>query len=519
MKLATPPPFGVLGLVGNTPGETVFPHDLIGATVRGRYRLDAVEHRGSGAVVFRATHLGHGRPVALKIRAPEATPEHSRAFERAATLGAELEHGRLPRLLDRGETEDGLPFVVMEWLEGTTLRAHRGGIEPTRAVKLIAQVLHGLRYLHAREITHANLCPDNLFLAETNASEGQMKILDLGDAMVGGSTGSITLSGLLSGRPGYVAPDQITGADFDHRADLYALGVVFYELLVGASPWPTQDAEELLDYQVGHSIPALPSALAAFDPLVQRLAARDPTDRFASAAAALEALEDCVLGNTRPRADMPTTDDPSSTPPRRTMTLRRGIILGTALGLTAIAATILIDRLTSEADPPPPAVATTHLAAPPVATSKPNLVPAPASPAPSMPVEPTQPAPPARAAVVPPAIDDDGSPDPATTSDTSPPAASNKPRRRRRDATPVAKPSSTPEAAAAEPAPPPTDDDPSADAPVTEPATPSTTAPAAPDPAAPDPAAPLAEPAPAQAGALLEAPAHRGPSADVLLGG
>ena len=316
------------------------------------------------------------------------------------------------------------------------------------------------------------------------------------------------------------------GRDVDHRADLYALGVVFYELLVGTSAWTTRDPEELLEHQISRSIPALPSALARFDALVQRLAARDPTDRFPSAGAALEALEQCVLGGGAalvdpvwPRPDAKPDTEPAPIP--QGLSMRKAMWMGLALGAAVIAGVIAVDHYDLLADDTSPAstgsaiaVATT-----PVAADRPAQ-PVARGPVPTATVtasdEPT-PAPTVAEVPAPPQPDSPSALPAEAEAQPEPPAhqpprsRASKSSRRKGTRRPVAEPSEPPPPTeAAAPAGP--------DSGESEPAVESPPPPTEPEPASADPT-PLVEPAAAEAtGGLIQAPTARRPSSDALLG-
>lgn len=290
MNIAAPPPHGVLAVVGDS--VPAFPANLLGTSVRGRYRLDRIEYELADSVVFEAKSLRTGGTVSLRLAAPDPHDEGSRTVERKGELLASLDHERVPRLLDRGMTEDGLAYLATEYVEGRPLTQ---SADAAAAVRIIAQALDALHYLHTKQLVHGNLSPDS-FVVTGSSDRSQLKLVDLPDATTVGRDNSVAVSDLTAGAPGYMSPEQIVGDVADARTDLYALGVIFYELLTGQPAWGSNDPEEVVEIQLTRSLPSLPPEAAAYDPFLQRLSARDATDRYSSAVVALDALEAAFLG-------------------------------------------------------------------------------------------------------------------------------------------------------------------------------------------------------------------------------
>lgn len=290
MNIAAPPPHGVLAVVGDS--DPAFPANLLGTTVRGRYRLDRIEYELADSVVFEAKSLRTGATVNLRLAAPDPQEEGSRNVERKGERLAALDHERIPRLLDRGMTEDGLAYLATEYVEGRSLTQPA---DAAAAVRMIAQALDALQYLHTKQLVHGNLSPDS-FVVTGSPDQSQLKLVDVPDATTVGRDNSVAVSDLTSGAPGYMSPEQIVGDVADARTDLYALGVIFYELLTGQPAWNSNDPEEVVEIQLTRSLPSLPPEASAYDPFLQRLSARDATDRYSSAVVALEALQAAFLG-------------------------------------------------------------------------------------------------------------------------------------------------------------------------------------------------------------------------------
>jgi eukaryotic-like serine/threonine-protein kinase len=267
------------------------------------YRAQAALGAGSMGLVVAAEHPQLGR-VALKILLPEyagrADLEDRMRLE--FEMLARLTHPNVVRLLDHGQTAAGLPFLVLEYLEGITLHAAlkaRGRLTPAEALAIAREALHGLAAIHAAGVIHRDLKPANLFLA---GPESTVKILDFGVAKpVGSARGSApllapTAPGLAVGTPRYLSPEQIRGRLVDGRADLYAMGLCLYAMLTGRGPF--DHFESLDEVMRAHLdlIPPLPSREAPevprwLDRVVRKALAKRPDDRFASAAEFAAALD------------------------------------------------------------------------------------------------------------------------------------------------------------------------------------------------------------------------------------
>lgn len=286
----------------------------------GSYTL--LEPLGSGGMgeVYRALDPRLGREVAIKVLPDHLAdkPQARSRFEREVRAVAALSHPNLLVLYDVG-TERGVLFAVTELLEGETLatRLDRGPLPWRRAIELGAEIADGLAAAHAKGVIHRDLKPANLFLT----TDGRIKILDFGLALVrrqqpvlvaaDGQPVSETRSfeGTVVGSQGYMSPEQASGETVDHRADLFALGCVLYELVTGTKPFLRPTFAASLAALLGPDPPAMstlvPGAPAALDAVVARALRKDPVERIASAtelAAALRALASTPSGiAARPR--------------------------------------------------------------------------------------------------------------------------------------------------------------------------------------------------------------------------
>ncbi len=267
-------------------------HSLVpGAVLRDRYRLDSELGRGGMGIVFRATDLDLMREVAVKVL--PATPSWSDARERLlreARAAAALNHPHIVAVHDIGDAQ-GMPFFVMELVSGPRLSAARSLSLP-RIVEIATQVCAALEHAHANSIVHRDLKPDNLLLSSYEETSN-VKLADLGLALPT-SVERISRAGIILGTASYMAPEQALGQTVDGRADLYALGVVLYELTTGRLPFTGHDALEVVSQHV-HAPVVPPRAIRSdlprsIETLILRLLAKDPAARFQSATEVKEAL-------------------------------------------------------------------------------------------------------------------------------------------------------------------------------------------------------------------------------------
>lgn len=275
----------------------------IGRILAGRYALERVIGRGGMGFVFEAKHLAVGRQVAVKILRPDMArnAEAVTRFHREARAAASIGHPRIVEVFDFGHTDDGA-YLVMELLQGDDLAAlirAKGPLPVARAVALTRQIADGLRAAHARGIVHRDLKNGNVFVTQREGRDA-IKILDFGvsKAFALDDDGPSTHQGTLVGTPHTMAPEQgLDGRSVDHRADLYALGCMLFEMLTGELPFTGQTAVEVL-YKHVHEAPRRPSSLRtdaviphALDDLVMRLLAKDRERRPRDAQAVLDVLD------------------------------------------------------------------------------------------------------------------------------------------------------------------------------------------------------------------------------------
>ena len=260
-----------------------------------RYQLDRSLGNGGMGEVFEATDLTLHRSVAVKLLSPSLVQdEPARArFLREARALAQVNSPHVVAVYDAGEDAER-PYLVMELVEGTTLEhelERAGRLEPPRAVAIAKDIASGLASAHEQGIVHRDVKPSNVFLTPSDAA----KIGDFGIARLERPDATLTLTGQTFGSPPYVAPEQATGGKVDARADLYSLGCVLFQMLVGRRPFSGDDAVSLV-YQHVHTTPPRvdslhPEVPVALGDLVAGLMAKDPDDRPDSAEEVRRALE------------------------------------------------------------------------------------------------------------------------------------------------------------------------------------------------------------------------------------
>jgi len=274
-------------------------------TLRGKYLLEDRLGEGGMAVVWRARHLLVERTVAIKMLRPEVArlPNVPQRFVQEARAAWLIDHPNVVSVLDVDVDDDGTPFIVQELLDGEDLEAHLarvGPLTPAALVALVAPALDALAAAHARGVIHRDLKPSNVFLART--SRGLMpKLLDFGISRIASDDARMTSTGVVMGTPAYMAPEQVhSPKKVDSRADLWAFGVMCYELLSGKLPFDGESPGELLvkictcePRPLSEAVRGVPLALEA---LVMACLRRDPAARPASAGALYEQLRALEAG-------------------------------------------------------------------------------------------------------------------------------------------------------------------------------------------------------------------------------
>lgn len=262
-----------------------------GTVIDGRYRIGTLLERGSMGVVFEALHVHLDEPVALKfLSRPDGAETSFRSrFLREAKVTAQLRGRNIVRTTDFGVDDSGRPFLVMEMLQGESLRAvlKKSGAMPIAvAVDYAVQVCTGLAEAHRRGVVHRDLKPANLFITTDVDGSDLVKIVDFGLSKLRFTNEDLTGEGTLLGSPRYMAPEQVTGAEStDERADIWSLGAVLYEMLAGAPPFrASSPAKLVLQVAAATDIVPLdverPEVAPALRDVIMGCLARDPTRRI-----------------------------------------------------------------------------------------------------------------------------------------------------------------------------------------------------------------------------------------------
>ncbi|MEM9073514.1 MAG: protein kinase [Myxococcota bacterium] len=343
----------------------------IGEVLEERYRLD--DHLGEGGVgwVFRATHLKLGSEVAIKML-QERFSEHSMMrprFVREAKALAALKHPHIVTITDFSFSRDR-PYIVMELLDGRSLReviTEDGPLAPERARRIVMRILDALAFAHDLGFVHRDLKPDNIFLLDLPNDDSFPKLLDFGFVKLTSTDSAettvdvLTRSGIAFGTPAYMSPEQATGGSADARSDLYSLGIVLYEMLVGRRPFEGT-LPEIVRQHLTAPIPYFEDRDAAaretpeLRELFERALAKEPDGRFADAKAmrnAAKALPSPFLRSGELRDATVSGEAPTVAAVPHSKRTQRGSIWGTlgalllfvgvvggVAGLVAVAATM-----------------------------------------------------------------------------------------------------------------------------------------------------------------------------------
>jgi serine/threonine protein kinase len=284
---------------------------LIGETLDGRYYVQRKLGEGGMGVVFAVKHAVIERPLAIKVLKKEVMRDAAviQRFIQEAKAASRIGHPNIVDVTDFGKTPDGMTYSVMELVDGTTLskvNKSAAPLPPERAVRIAAQIARALAAAHAKGIVHRDLKPENVFLVDRDGRPDFVKIVDFGIAKVQPLEGvaegpRLTRAGSVFGTPEYMAPEQASGrGDTDHRVDVYALGVILYEMLVGKVPLKGESMIRTIAMQMLEPITPptkvnpdlnIPPALEA---IVMKALAKKRDDRYSTMSDMLAALEDIL---------------------------------------------------------------------------------------------------------------------------------------------------------------------------------------------------------------------------------
>jgi serine/threonine-protein kinase len=331
--------------------------DRLQASLGHAYTLDRELGGGGMSRVFTATETALGRSVVVKVLPPElAAGVSTERFKREIAVAARLQHPHIVPLLSAGEM-DGVPYFTMPFVQGESLRvrlARRGELPVSESLRILREIASALAYAHEHGVVHRDIKPDNVLFSGDVAMVADFGVAKALSASSNGDHGGVTSLGVALGTPAYMAPEQATAdPTTDHRADVYAFGVLAYEMLTGQPPFTGRNPSQLLAAHVtefaepvSRRRPNLPPALAA---LVMRCLEKRPADRPQSASEIVHALDDITTpsGGTQPtsaalRSVAPAVAAPVTPPapvPRRDMRSNLIVlgIVGLVLGVGGVA--------------------------------------------------------------------------------------------------------------------------------------------------------------------------------------
>jgi serine/threonine protein kinase len=253
------------------------------------YRLQSKIGRGGMANVYLAVQESFDRPVAIKVMNPAlaADPTFSQRFIREAKMMAQLSHPHIVPVFDIG-THGDLHYMTMEHIVGGTLKQRlRDGLEDDDIERITAEIAAALDYTGELDIIHRDIKPDNIMFR----GDGSAVLMDFGIARPMQGDEAMTQLGTIVGTPKYMSPEQHRGKGVDSRADLYSLGVVLFEMLTGRAPYTGEDAMSIGIKHISEPIPLLPGDKKRWQPLVRKLMAKDPEQRFQRGSEVVVALK------------------------------------------------------------------------------------------------------------------------------------------------------------------------------------------------------------------------------------
>jgi serine/threonine protein kinase len=274
--------------------------EYIGKTLAKKYRVEALIGEGGMGKVYRARQLALDKPVVLKVlRQSLLSDERTVArFQREAKAASRLNHPNSISILDFGQAEDGALFIAMEFVPGQDLHqvlSREWPLPESRVIRIVSQVLSALSDAHGAGVIHRDLKPENIMLEQRRNDPDFVKVLDFGIAKITDTNGdegpALTRAGFVCGTPEYMSPEQARGAQLDHRSDLYAVGVILYQLTTGLLPFESDSAVGFATKHLTEEPPPptkrRPEARISpgMERLILRVLSKDPNDRPANAEA------------------------------------------------------------------------------------------------------------------------------------------------------------------------------------------------------------------------------------------
>lgn len=282
---------------GSALKSTAAAADLVGAIVADRYRILEKLGEGGMGTVYLAEHVKMGRMSAIKVISKSLTQDADAIarFNREAANASRINHPNVCTIYDFGETEDGVIYLAMEFIEGeslTDLIDREGALAPKRAADIARQTAEALEAAQEFGIVHRDLKPDNIMITKTRGGSDLAKVVDFGiaKAVGGDEKQNVTKTGLVVGTPEYMSPEQLSGDAVDGRSDIYSLALVFFRMLTGTLPFQADTAQEVMIKRLTDEPLKLKDALpegtfpTALQHVMDRALQRMPSERYSSAA-------------------------------------------------------------------------------------------------------------------------------------------------------------------------------------------------------------------------------------------
>jgi hypothetical protein len=285
-----------------TPAGENFVTSLVGTIVADRYRVEQLLGEGGMGAVYRAQHIHMQKDVALKVlhQSMSSNQEVVKRFEREAVAAAKVMHPNVAGASDFGRLSDGSFYLVLEYIRGQSLGDlidQAGTMDPERACRIAMQIASALSAAHNEGIVHRDLKPENVMLPQGDHEGDIVKVLDFGMAKMQQTEETqatkLTMHGAVYGTPAYMAPEQAAGNEVDHRADLYALGLMLYEMVAGRPPFISDQVMALLVKQMTETPAPLPASVPPrLQGIVMKLLEKQPDARYQSADELIRELSD-----------------------------------------------------------------------------------------------------------------------------------------------------------------------------------------------------------------------------------
>jgi eukaryotic-like serine/threonine-protein kinase len=278
---------------------------LVGQTIDGRYEVERVLGEGGMGLVYKARHTVLGKPLALKVLRPDVSKDDEiiTRFRQEAQSASSIGNEHIIDISDFGTLPDGSTYFVMEFLDGTDLTGAIESETPMRAARVVhisKQMCRALAAAHDIGIVHRDLKPDNIFLIKRGGDTDFVKVLDFGIAKVGGNASKLTRAGQVFGTPHYMSPEQCSGSGVDHRTDIYAIGIIMYEMATGQVPF---DADNLMGILTKHlyeeAVPprqANPELPEGLETVILRCITKNADQRYQTMAEVMADLEQLEAG-------------------------------------------------------------------------------------------------------------------------------------------------------------------------------------------------------------------------------